>query len=191
MTIAGPGPIAFRTARTRSISRGDVGSDLHLDRVEAGGDQFLRGRSAATGLIGAHREPAAHRRAGSGAAEQLIDRLPDSLPQMSQQAISRADLANQLSRRRRPSARRSTPSMSVGSRPSKRGSEHAIDQGLGPPDRLAAPARRDGRLAGPFDAASVENPHQHESRDTSCSPSAETIRRSGLAECGRGMFRSV
>jgi len=51
MTIAGPGPIAFRTARdTARLSPATSVPNLHFDRVEAGGDQFLcAARLAVTG----------------------------------------------------------------------------------------------------------------------------------------------
>ena len=56
-----------------------------------------------------------------------------------------------------------------------------FDDRAGAPDRFAAPARGHRGLADPFEAVVGVDPDQDISSETSCFPSAETIRRSGFS----------
>ena len=75
--------------------------------------------------------------------------------------------------------RRSISARSAGSQPIRQRREHALDHGPCAPHGLAAPARHDGCLAHPFDAASVPS-RTIKNSDTSCRPRAEIMLPLGL-----------
>ena len=157
------GPIASRTMHALDVGR-RIAAHLDLDRRETFGHQLAGPRSGMLGLVGAHAESAADRQRPAGSAQEFEDRLAHRFalnvpaghfqgrlgkPIVSASAVHspvdfadvRGIAADQLRR------------------------QHALDQRLGPPNGLAAPARHDRRLARSFDPRIRQHAHQHIARN--------------------------
>ena len=141
-----------------------VATDFDLDRGEAGRHELLGPRAGPVGFVGAHAVAAANRQRPARSAQQFIDRLALGLatnvpaghfdralgkPIVDAGCVHAPIDFDDVERIAADELRR----------------QHALDQRLRPPHRLAAPARRHRRFAGPLDARVGQHPHQQILRD--------------------------